>query len=108
MSAYNTVISTQVCGSCGNEINLVVQFKYGDVWQYQYHIGDILNWGGNDAGRKDAARVVVDGVAERCPICNFEGADYEVWIENNRIISVHPASGEYDFVNCQETYIILE
>lgn len=36
------------------------------------------------------------------------GPDYEVWLEDDRIAAVRPASGRYDFAAKHETYIVLE
>ena len=108
MSAYNTVKSEQVCRSCGNIVTLAIQFKYGEVRQYEYQIGDQLTWGGNDIDIPGQRRVVLDAAAEACGICGAEGLDYEVYLENDRIISVKPFSGKYDFVGRQESYIVLE
>ena len=41
MGAFNTVRILGTCPSCKNEVNLEVQFKYGDVWQHHYQVGDV-------------------------------------------------------------------
>ncbi len=108
MSAFNTVKVEHKCASCGHLVELSVQFKYGEVWQYEYEIGDRLKWGKNNIGQPGNKRVVVDGAAERCPVCHAEGADYEVWLEDDRIVSVQPACGRYDFAACHQTFIVVE
>jgi hypothetical protein len=50
--------------------------------------------------------VVVEGVAENCPLCGVEGGDFEVWIEVDRIVEVRVASGVYRFTN--ETFTIID
>jgi hypothetical protein len=108
LSAFNTVHSQQVCPTCHNLVELVIQFKYGDVWQHVYHIGDRLRWDRNNYGEPGHMRVVLDAVAEPCPICAANGHDYEVYIEADNIASVRPASGAYDFAACGESYIVLD
>jgi hypothetical protein len=108
MSAFNTIKSKQVCHSCGKLAEFTIQFKYGEVWQHEYHISDRLKWGRNEEGKPGYKRVVVNAVAERCPVCRSEGADFEVWIENDRIVSVKLASGKYDFVSRHQTYVVIE
>lgn len=97
MGAFNTLVLKQACPACGRKIELRIQFKYGDTWQYEYSLGDLVRWGGNDIGRPGQKHVVVDGVAEDCPACDHELPDYEVHIENDCIARVVPQAGRYDF-----------
>ena len=109
MGAYNLVKLRRVCPSCGTEAEHRFQFKYGDTWLHEYQIGDQLQWGRNDIGRSGAKKVVVDAVAESCPVCRFEDEkDYEIWLERDKITALKPASGEHDFVYCQDTYLVVE
>jgi len=104
MGAYNVLVIDR-CGNCQSNIEVSIQFKYGDVWQYEYKIGDVLKWGGNDVGIKDARKVVVDGIATPCNICGKE-LDYVINLELNRVKSTEPNLGQYRF--CKESYIIIE
>lgn len=108
MGAFNTVSTKQACPSCKKVNEVDVQFKYGDTWQFKYRIGDKLRWGGNDVGAPGAKRVVLDAVMEDCPSCGAPGRDCEVWIEEDRITAVSPASGKYDFVKNHQSYIVIE
>jgi hypothetical protein len=108
MGAFNVVRIKEKCNSCGNFVELRIQFKYGTVRQYEYEPGDSLIWGANDEGEPGHKRVVADAVAEHCPVCNAEGKDYEIWLEHDRIVAVKPSSGKYDFNVADEPYIVLE
>lgn len=108
MGAFNTVSAKQSCPSCNKINEVAIQFKYGDTWQIKYQLGDRLKWGGNDTGEPGAKRVVLDAIAEDCPACGAEGKDCEVWIEEDRIASIRPVSGKYDFVKNHESYIVIE
>lgn len=110
MGAYNTVIIDQVCPGCHNRVEVRIQFKYADTWQYTYHVGDRLKWGGNSIGEPGAKQVIADGVVEeeRCPVCKYEWPDYEVWIEDDKIVDVRTASGKFDFVGLHKSYIVLQ
>lgn len=108
MGSYNTVILRQICQGCGFDVELVIQFKYGDVWQHDYRIGDEIKWDGNNIGSPEFKRVVVDGVAEPCANCGIRNGDYEILIEKNKITSVRHSSGHYDFAVHNKSYIILE
>jgi hypothetical protein len=109
MGAYNLLRLKRICPNCGKQAEFRFQFKYGDTWLHEYRIGDQLKWGGNDIGQSGASRVVVDAVAEGCPLCGFEDQmDYEIWLEQDKIIDLKPASGKYDFVLRQNTYLVLE
>ena len=85
----------------------MVQFKYGEMWCYEYHIGDELRWGiaSLEHGDRNARRVVVDGAGDPCPRCGRD-EDYEVFIADNRIDEVRRLSGRYVFF--PETYIVLD
>ena len=109
MSAFNTVELNRVCPNCRNKVTLRVQFKYGDMWQHVYHIGDRISWGGNDNGKPGAKRVVVDGAAEPCPVCGFDDeTNFEVCLEDDRIVAGQTASEKYDFVRGKDSYLVLE
>ena len=108
MGAFNTVIVMWTNPSTDMDYELRVQFKYGDVWQHVYQIGDNLKWGSNDVGHREASRVVVDGVLEGVPSIPGMPEDFEVHIVNNKIDKVIQATGMFDFDNVNDTYIILE
>jgi Zn ribbon nucleic-acid-binding protein len=106
MSAFNTVEISGTCPSCKKEVNLDVQFKYGDAGQHRYKLGDVITWGGNDVGRPGRSRVIVEGFAV-CPACDSE-LDYEVWLESDNIVAVKPATGTYDLASTPDGYIVIE
>jgi hypothetical protein len=109
MGAFNTVETRLTCPSCACELNINVQFKYGHSRQYAYHIGDVLYWhplGNADDGTPGHRKVVVHGVTD-CPVCGNE-LEFEVWLENDRIVAVKLATGAYDFVAARDTYIVVE
>ena len=108
MGAFNVVFVNWVDPGSGRTLELDVQFKYGATRQHEYRVGDVLRWGHNEIGRQDAKRVVVDGCvdAERLGVPVPE--DWEVHIRDGRIEKVVPAAGEFDFVNAEESFIVLE
>lgn len=110
MGAYNTLIIDQVCTRCHNQVEVRIQFKYGDTWQYIYRLGDRLKWGGNAIGQPGAKQVVADGAVEVpwCPICQYTFPDYEVCIEDDKIVEARPASGKFDFVGLHKSFIVLQ
>lgn len=110
MGAFNTVLVSAQCPSCGVQGDVRVQFKYGDRWQYAYRVGDALKWGGNDLGVPGMASVVTDGVAETpCPHCGFDGEwAFYVFIDRDIISRATPADGTYDFVSAGETHLVLK
>lgn len=110
MALFNTVAATLTCPACGMPSAILVQFKFGHTRQLRYELGDAVAWGGNDVGEAGKKRVVVDGVVEeRCPVCR-SGAEWNVYvhIENDRIVGVENATGEFDFFRTGRTYIVLE
>jgi hypothetical protein len=110
MSAFNTVKAKAKCPQCSAVVNVVVQFKYGNTWQHEYNLGDILRWGGNDVGDPKARLVIVDGVAEgACSHCGFNG-DWNLYVSvrNGRLEQVETADGSIDFARLGSTYVIQE
>jgi endogenous inhibitor of DNA gyrase (YacG/DUF329 family) len=110
MGAFNTVSIRLKCPSCGIPITMPVQYKYGDTWQLNYELGDIIKWGGNDEGERGHCHVVVDGIATgKCPECGHDNErDIYVHIENDRIAGVENADGRFDFAKAVSNYIILD
>lgn len=107
MSAFNTVVVPWTDPRSGQTTDLRIQFKFGDTWQYEYRVGDVIRWGGNDIGPKGAKYVVVDGCLEGDPPTGV-GEDFEVHLRADVIEKVVPASGNFDFVTAEETYIVVE
>ena len=107
MSAFNTVIVPWTDPTSGQVTNLRVQFKFGDTWQHEYHVGDRIQWGGNDIGPRTAKYVVADGALEGKPPEGV-GEDFEVHIRNSIIEKVVPATGQFDFVAAANPYFVLE
>jgi hypothetical protein len=107
MSAYNTITVNSKCCNCNEEAQVRIQFRFGDTWDYEYQIGDILRWGGNDIGKKDVVKVVLDGVAEPCKKCDAV-VDYLIFVENNVIKSFERNYGQYNFVFSDDYYLIIE
>ena len=107
MSAYNTLTVNSKCCNCKKETEIKIQFKFGDTWDYEYRLGDAITWGGNDVGKKDAKKVVVDGTAEECIHCG-SSVDYLIFVENDVIKSFEKNSGQFDFNHSEGYYLILK
>jgi hypothetical protein len=90
MGAFNTLLVNKVpCPKCGYEQNWRIQFKYGDCWQYEYQLGETIQWGGNDKGKNVGGRVRTDGIAEeQCLQCGLKEVEALVYLEDNRITKV--------------------
>ena len=109
MGAFNVVTTPRRCPKCERLVQVRIQFKFGDTWQYEYQVGDRLRWGGNDIGKPGYRKVVIDGIAEGCPTCGFdEEWNFYIFLENDIIQTVEPASNRYDFCRVGLTYIVLE
>jgi hypothetical protein len=108
MGAFNTVSGTVPCPSCGAVVDVEVQFKYGNTWQFAYKIGEKLRWGGLDVGGPGLGHVVVDGVVEQiCPKCALDEWEVYVHVENDRIIRIENANGRYDFIKLGSSYFVV-
>lgn len=112
MGLFNTVRLLCYNPQSDQHVDIKVQFKYGETWQYEYEVGAILKWGGTslDVGNKDFKCVVADGALD-----SFSGElealgvpeDFEVYIVNGKIEKVIPATGQFDFFKAQETFIVV-
>ncbi|MCW3465824.1 hypothetical protein [Chitinophaga nivalis] len=112
MSSFNTLIVEVSCPDCGEKHEAQIQFKFGNTWQFQYHIGDPIKWGGNDIGNSDLKEVKVYGIIEStiCPFCNNSNIaeEYDIFIKENVIISVSQIESTKDYLNGNGEYVSLE
>lgn len=107
MGAFNTLRALAVCTFCNKESEYEIQFKYGNKRQYEYQLGDVLRWGGNDEGVEGAKRVVVDGASSPCKHCGKE-IDHLIYIEQDVIMGIEVNAGQYDFSSSKGYYLVLE
>jgi hypothetical protein len=108
MGAYNTVAFDWKDPATNEIRSLRAQFKYGDTWQDDYRVGDLLRWGGNDIGDRFARRVVVDAVLDDPAPTADVPTEFELHVVNGTIEKVVPATGRFDFVNARDNFIVLE
>ncbi|QPJ63228.1 MAG: hypothetical protein G3M70_15640 [Candidatus Nitronauta litoralis] len=107
MSAFNTVFGETDCHQCGEKGQFEVQFKYGSTWQFEYKLGDKIKWGGNDKGKPEYKKVLVEGFGGPCPHCGANGIEFDVLIENNQIISIKAIGFERP-TETDDGYVLLE
>ncbi|MBX3255087.1 MAG: hypothetical protein KF862_13170 [Chitinophagaceae bacterium] len=108
MSAFNTVKLIWKDPEFQRIYNIQVQFKYGDVWQHEYKVGDFLKWGANDLGDPSSKKVVVEGILEGDKLEENMPDLFDIIIENNQIKAVLPSSGKYDFLSTDNDFIVIE
>lgn len=108
MGAFNTVRTRADCPRCCIATDVTVQFKYGDIYQHHYRVGDTLRWGGNDKGVPGTTCAVVNGIAETaCFNCGYDDWYFYVFVERDIITSVISADGRYDFVGVGKTFLVI-
>lgn len=107
MGFFSTLITESICPHCKNKIDIRIQFKYGEYYMHNYACGEKIIWGERNYGEYNQDFVVVDGIAEDCPLCG-ESDDYYIYVDNNRIKSFEKSSGKYDFVEKGSDYIIIK
>src|SRR5437899_12460187 len=107
MGAFNELKADALCPRCGKLATFIVQFKYGNTSQFHYHVAESLKWGGNDIGRKEAKRVVVEGIGGPCPNCGVEFIDFNILVEENRIVTFRPI-GTKRVSSSPEGFIVLD
>ncbi|MCA0350610.1 MAG: hypothetical protein LCH85_01320 [Chloroflexi bacterium] len=99
MGAFNELICTIPCQVCGSISTFVLQFTYGDVWLYRYHLQEPLRWGGNDEGKPGKAHVVAMAISNECPICHTDDMDYVIHLYHDILSSVEPDRGQYQWTH---------
>lgn len=101
MGSYNILNAEIHCQNCSKAFGIRLQFKFGDIWQKIYEIGDTVSWGGNDIGSSHYSKVKVYGIAESgmCPHCNFiNKEEYDIYIEDNSIRHISPLFDLKDYL----------
>ena len=93
MGTFNSYLVDEQCPGCGKTIERAYQFKFAAKWQYNYHRGELLRWGGLDDGDPGLPLVFVPCAAERCPECRYDidtdpSRGFRLRIEYDRIVSV--------------------
>ncbi len=101
MGTYNHLFATVNCPNCGKENLFTIQYKHGDCWLYDYKIGDAIRWGGNDYFQDEHIEppikdymshinedLLIEGMADKCPFCNYDSPEFLIRIEGNIIRSV--------------------
>ena len=104
MSAFNTLIAEVVCGCHGGTVEMRIQFKYGDTWDYLYRLGDQVRWGGNDIGSPTLGLVRVYGAPEVCPECGCDDQQFELSIIDGRIVAVDALADATPYVKAHKTF----
>jgi len=110
MGLFNTLTATAACPVCKREGLFEVQFKYGKTWQYDYRLGDPLNWSGTqaDRGSPGARKVRVEAIAANpCPYCGTEDLEFDVMVDGDRITALEPVGPTRTTQNA-DGYVIVE
>ncbi len=111
MSAFNILHLNVNCFNCGTKNNLRIQFKFGDTWQIEYHLGEKIKWGGNDIGIEHLKNVKVYGIAEsvQCSTCgcNYANEEYDIIIASDIIVQVAPMENFSDYSIGNGHYFVI-
>lgn len=103
-----------MCPACGKNGTLALQFLYGDVWLRKYRLGDrvVFEGGVTDVGEAGCKKVVLNALANMCEHCDIigepESYHYYVYVEDDIIKSVEPATGEFSFGDDEDDFLALE
>jgi rubredoxin len=108
MSAFNIIPHPLACPSCGEQMTVEVQFKYGIKAQTVYSMGDPIRFPQDQPSKPDAW-VVADGVTDGvCPSCGVEyEQDMYIFVHNGVISSVERADGRYPLPRTDVHFILL-
>ncbi|MFC0518498.1 hypothetical protein ACFFGT_30060 [Mucilaginibacter angelicae] len=95
MSTVNILFAEMACSNCNNLYEQQVQFRFGELWQYSYKMGDRIKRGDEyyDIGKPGLPKVKALGclVNNICPFCGFESPeDCDIIIEFDIIKDIQP------------------
>lgn len=83
MGAFNTLRINAPCPICGSCAVKEIQFKHGEVWQYEYRAGDKLR--GAPGEPDERGKRHLDGITH-CSVCETQGLKCEIAI-NDGVLS---------------------
>lgn len=97
MGMFNMVRTLGRCSDCGEEQDFSVQFKYGNLRQHAYSVGDEILWGGHpQVGSDPAEHVMVSGISD-CRRC-YREQEWDIEVRNGRIVAALPSNGQTDYL----------
>ena len=111
MSSFNILNTIVKCIKCNQEYEAEIQFKFGDVWQHEYKIGDQILWGGNDIGFPNLKQVKVYGVLSKakCQTCSNETTDeFDIFIESDVINNISPILNGKEYLKGDGNFLIIK
>jgi hypothetical protein len=85
MGAFNTLFVNTNCPVCNQKTAFDIQFKYGNTWQFEYHTGDKISWGGNYIGLPNKKKVIVEGISGPCSNCGTDFLEFDIILESDVI-----------------------
>jgi hypothetical protein len=107
MGLYNTLTVEWNDEAAKEKCNLILQFKYGELWQHEYKIGDSVKWGEQSEGDRTAKEVMVEAILENDDIPNGLSEEFEILIKNNTIQEVRPLLDKMKYFNAGNNYIVI-
>ncbi|MBI3968722.1 MAG: hypothetical protein HY329_24060 [Chloroflexi bacterium] len=106
MGTFNELVTDAACPLCGRLSSFSVQFRYGQVWQHVYRLGDEVIWGDPSVGNPSLPRVLVEGIAGPCVACGADFIEFDVLIADNKLLEVRPLGVEREAF-APEGYVVL-
>jgi hypothetical protein len=110
MGLFNILFAEVACTVCGKVSAMEIQYKYGATRQYEYKLGDKIHWGGSQYGDPSNKAVVVEGISGQCQHCRAEFMEYDILIDNDKLMSLVPHDSKYDYRASKEDgyFVVLE
>lgn len=107
MAIFNEVRATLRCPECGKAHTAMVQFKFGELWQYEYELGDALRWGAtNDIGNDQLVARVLGNYT--CP-CNGRLRSAELLVDHGVSVAVREIDEDYaNELEWSGDYVVVE
>lgn len=83
-----------LCPICAVRSKFEMTFEYGHCRLYNYEIGDLIQWVGNDGvGDVRNKFVRVDATGGGCLNCGSKHTDFDIFIRNNLLEKAIPVVG---------------
>jgi len=108
MGIINFLTAHVLCPNCKEQSKFKIQFRYGETWNHEYKLGDIVKWGVNEIGKKGLKKVKVGGTGGPCSICKADSLNFEIEINHDRIDNITGLDHEKEYPSKEGYYEIVE
>lgn len=97
MGAFNLLKTETNCPQCGKHVRIEVQFKFGDLRQYEYRLGDKLLLHESEETWASSRVVLAAGIGGPCPNCGADFLEFDVRVNQGVLEEVSPHAPDVQY-----------